>query len=160
MLAMYLCVRGIDFASFCDFSIKYLNCSDSVEFVVFELFRQCSIFELFRHCLIFELFRQCGIFELVRQWYFWTVPTVLYLLFLNCSDSVVFVVFELFRECGIFELFRQCGIFELFRQCGICCFVHFMVRLIFICSLPNINQLSDTVSLEPLVFLAFLYFLL
>ena len=32
---MYLCVRGIDSASFYDFDILFWNCSDSVEFFVF-----------------------------------------------------------------------------------------------------------------------------
>jgi hypothetical protein len=69
---------------------------------------------------------------------FWTVTTVWYLLFLSCSDSVVFVVFELLRQCGIccfwavttvwYLLFLSCYdcvvfvVFELLRQCGICCF--------------------------------------
>jgi hypothetical protein len=57
--------------------LLFLNCYDSVVFVVFELLRQCGI------CC------------------FWTVTTVWYLLFLNCYDSVVFVVFELLRQCGI-----------------------------------------------------------
>ena len=34
---MYLCVRSVDLASFCDFSIGFLNCSDSVVFSVFLL---------------------------------------------------------------------------------------------------------------------------
>jgi hypothetical protein len=42
-----------------------------------------------------QLFRQCGIVC------FLIVPTVLYCLFLNCSDSAVLFVFELFRQCGI-----------------------------------------------------------
>ena len=29
---MYLCVRGVDFASLYDFDISFLNCSDSVVF--------------------------------------------------------------------------------------------------------------------------------
>ena len=37
--------------SLCDFSIGFLNCSNSVIFL--ELFRQCDIFELFRQCDIF-----------------------------------------------------------------------------------------------------------
>jgi len=44
----YLCVRGIDFASFCDFSIVFWNCSDSVVFCGFFSFLywiedQCDI---------------------------------------------------------------------------------------------------------------------
>ena len=159
----------------CSNSVVFLNCSDTGNFLTVPtvwyfwtvptvwnlLFLNCSDSVVFLNCFdtgIFLTVPTVWYFLTVPTvWYFWTVPTVV---FLNCSDSVVFVVFELFRECGIVELFRQCGIFELFRQCSICCFVHFMVRLIFICSLPNINQLNDSVSLEPLVFLAFLYFLL
>ena len=75
---IYLCVRGIDFASFCNFSIgfwwyfwfffsRFLNCSNSVVFFVFLDF--------------------------------WTVPIVQYFgfsIFLNCSNSVVFFVFLAF----------------------------------------------------------------
>ena len=32
---MYICVKGIDFASFYDFCIGFWNCSDSVVFCVF-----------------------------------------------------------------------------------------------------------------------------
>ena len=35
---MYLCVRGIDSASFYDFDILFWNCSDSVEFFFFFFF--------------------------------------------------------------------------------------------------------------------------
>jgi len=82
----YLCVRGIDFASFYDFSIGFWNCSDSVVFFYW----------------ILELFRQCGIFLLD----FGTVPTVLYFSigFWNCSDSVVFFYWILLLFC--FFVFR------------------------------------------------------
>jgi hypothetical protein len=84
---MYLCVRGIDIASFYDLFVGLYNCSDSVGFSVPTvwdfLFRQCVIF--CSECVIFcsdsvgfsvptvwdFLFRQCGIF---------------------CSDSVGFSV--------------------------------------------------------------------
>jgi len=33
---------------------------------------------------------------------FWTVPTVWYILFWNCSDSVVYFILELYQQCGIF----------------------------------------------------------
>jgi hypothetical protein len=97
---MYMCVRGMYFASVSTFlrldfgtvptvwyfSICFRNCSDSVVF-----------FYLFS-----ELFRQCGIFLLD----FGTVPTVWYfsICFWNCSDSVVFfyLILELFRQSGIF----------------------------------------------------------
>ena len=32
---MYVCVSGIEFASFYDFSIRFLNCSDIMVFFVF-----------------------------------------------------------------------------------------------------------------------------
>jgi len=35
---MYLCARGIDFASFYDFVIEFWNCSDSVVFLFFFFF--------------------------------------------------------------------------------------------------------------------------
>jgi len=31
---MYMCVKGLDFASFCEFSIGLWNCSDSVAFII------------------------------------------------------------------------------------------------------------------------------
>jgi len=34
---MYLCVRCIDFASFCDDDIRFWKCSDIVVFIVFHL---------------------------------------------------------------------------------------------------------------------------
>ena len=56
-----ICVRILDFASFFDFSIVFLNCSDSVVFFVFLL-------------------------------YLGTVPTVWYfsIVFWNCSDTGIF----------------------------------------------------------------------
>ena len=35
---MYLCGRGIDFASFCEFAFGFWNCSDSVLFFGFFLY--------------------------------------------------------------------------------------------------------------------------
>jgi hypothetical protein len=32
---MYVCARGIDFVCFCDFSIRFRNCSDGAVFCVF-----------------------------------------------------------------------------------------------------------------------------
>ena len=37
---MCLSVRGIKFASFCDFDIWFWNCSDSVVFFIFQFFTQ------------------------------------------------------------------------------------------------------------------------
>ena len=56
-----ICVRILDFASFFDFSIVFLNCSDTVVFFVFLL-------------------------------YLGTVPTVWYfsIVFWNCSDTGIF----------------------------------------------------------------------
>ena len=65
----------------CCFSIRFLNCSDSVVFVVFLL--DIGAVPTVRY----------GFFS-VRYW--------------SCSDSTLF---------GFF-----CSILELFRQCGICCF--------------------------------------
>jgi hypothetical protein len=40
---MYLCVRGIDFASFHDLFIRLLNCFDSVQMFVFHLITKPAI---------------------------------------------------------------------------------------------------------------------
>ena len=62
----FICVLvGSRFGSFLQFSIGFWNC------VVY---------------FVLELFRRCGIFC------FRTVPTVWYILFQNCSDSVVYFV--------------------------------------------------------------------
>jgi hypothetical protein len=113
---MYLCVRGIDIASFYDLFVGLYNCSDSVGFSV------PTVWDF-----------------LFRQWGF-SVPTVWDFLFwecvIFCSDSVGFSVPTvwdfLFRQCGVFcsdsvgfsvptvgfsvptvwdFLFWQCGIF-------------------------------------------------
>jgi len=61
MIGMYLCVRGIDFASFNSFCIRFWNCSEGVDFFVFvmlylELFRRCGFFAFVM--LYLELFRR------------------------------------------------------------------------------------------------------
>jgi hypothetical protein len=50
---MYLCVRGTDFASFCDFSIGFWNYSDNVVFGIHEVINK----ELWRKqiCVVFSL---------------------------------------------------------------------------------------------------------
>jgi hypothetical protein len=40
---MYLCVRGIGFATFQDLFIKFLNCFDSVQMFVFHLITKPAI---------------------------------------------------------------------------------------------------------------------
>ena len=35
---MYMCDRGIDFTYFCDISVRFWNCTDSMVFLVFILF--------------------------------------------------------------------------------------------------------------------------
>ena len=44
---MYLCVCGVDFTSFHDFSIGFWKCSDSVVYVVFFI----SNFKFFHACI-------------------------------------------------------------------------------------------------------------
>ena len=41
---MYTCVRVIDFASFCDFSIGFWNCSDNVVFLGFSFYQHTFLF--------------------------------------------------------------------------------------------------------------------
>ena len=56
---MYLCVRGINFASFYDFDILFWNCSDSVVFfrILSTVSRECGIFRILP-----TVSRECGIF--------------------------------------------------------------------------------------------------
>jgi hypothetical protein len=95
------------------FSIIFLNCSDSVVFLVFLLYFWTvpTVWYFLFFYYIFELFRQCGIF-------------CFSIIFLNCSDTVVFYVFLLYfwtvPTVWYFLFFYY--IFELFRQCGILCF--------------------------------------
>ena len=147
-----MCTKGIDFASFYDFSTGLWNCSDSVALFVFLcdfgtvptvwhylFFYVIWNFPTVWHYLFFywtlELFRQCGIICFpIGHW--------------NCSGSVallfVFVIVPTVFFYVTLELFRQCGIIcfsiglwnfptvwhylfsywtlELFRQCGIICF--------------------------------------
>jgi hypothetical protein len=112
---IYLYVRGIDFAPFCDFGIVrtmwyFWNCSDNVVFL--ELFGPCSILGIVRtmsyfwncsdNVVFLELFGQCSIFLFVRtMWYFW-----------NCLDNVVFL--ELFGQFLFFILFKYRNVPDLF----------------------------------------------
>ena len=99
-----MCVRGIYFSCFCDFSILLWNCSDSVVFFVLHDFGIVPTVWYFLFFMILELFPQCGIFVLHD---FGIVPTVWYLFFfmiLELFQNVVFVfmILELFRQCGNF----------------------------------------------------------
>ena len=108
-----ICVRGIDFVSFYDFSIGLWPCSYSVVFFVFLL--DCGPVPTVWYFLFFywivARFLQCGIFCFsIGLW--------------PCSYSVVFFVFLL--DCGPFPtvwyfLFFY-WIVALFLQCGIFCF--------------------------------------
>ena len=40
---MYMCVRGIDYASFYDFSIRFWHCSNRVELLVFHFITLAGI---------------------------------------------------------------------------------------------------------------------
>ena len=79
-----LCVRGVDFAPFYDFSIRFRDCSDSVVFFVFllDLGTVPTVWYFLFFYQIQGLFRQCGIFCFSIR-------------FRDCSDSVVFFVFLL-----------------------------------------------------------------
>ena len=81
---MYMFVRGIYFSCFCDFSILFWNCSDSVVFFVLHDF---------------------GIVPTV--WYF------CFAWFWNCSHSVVFIFFSWFWNCSkmwcLFSWFWNCS---------------------------------------------------
>jgi hypothetical protein len=41
---MYFCVKGIDFVSFYDCSIRFWNCSDSVVFFIFHFFKYTYLY--------------------------------------------------------------------------------------------------------------------
>ena len=110
---MYLCTKGIDFASFYDFSTGLWNCSDSVALFVFLC--DFGTVPTVWHYLFFywtlELFRQCGIICFpIGHW--------------NCSDSVALFAFLL--DIGTVPTVWHYLLFywtlELFRQCGIICF--------------------------------------
>ena len=71
-MVLYMCVMGINFVSFYDFSIGCWNCSDSVVFLL-DVGTVPTVLYLY---WMLELFRQCCIS--IGCW--------------NCSDSVVFVL--------------------------------------------------------------------
>jgi hypothetical protein len=127
-------LRGSILFLFLRLSVVFRNCSHSVLFLFLFLrllvvFRNCShsvLFFVFVStivCGILELFTQCAIFSFCFydfRWYFGTVHTACYCLFLflrlslvfrNCSHSVLFFVFVSTIVGGISELFTQCAIF-------------------------------------------------
>ena len=80
---MYFCAKGIEFASFYDFSIGLWNCSDSEASFVF-LWDYGTVPTVWHYLFFYwtlELSRQCGII---------CFPIGLW----NCSDSVTSFVFH------------------------------------------------------------------
>ena len=59
---VYVCARGISFASYYDFSIGYWNCSDSVAFCLHFIERKLTSYTLFRYlhlkhsCVIYAIY--------------------------------------------------------------------------------------------------------
>jgi hypothetical protein len=60
---------------------------------------QCKNATLLSFLYAYKL-RKIQLLLIIRKW-IWAVTTVWYLLILSCYDSVLFVVFEVLRQCGI-----------------------------------------------------------
>jgi hypothetical protein len=95
----------------------------------------------------FDTFWQSGIFYfgyVPTEWYFlflicsdsgifyfWYVPTVTFFI-LICSDRVVFFIFDMFRQSGIFYMFRQWYFLFLIWSDRVVFFIfHFIYPFIF-----------------------------
>jgi hypothetical protein len=94
---MHMCVKGNDFVSLCHFFL-FVKCSDSV---VFSWFLKCSD-------------------SVVFFWFFWSVPTVGYFLDFWSVPTVwyFFLIFEVFRQCGIFLMCSDSVVFFWFLKCS------------------------------------------
>ena len=113
---MHMRVKGNDFVSLCHFFLS-VKCSDSV---VFSWFLKCSD-------------------SVVFFWFFWSVPTVGYFLDFWSVPTVwyFFLIFEVFRQCGIFLMCSDSVVFFWFLKCSdsVVFFLYFwsVSTVVFIC---------------------------